>query len=289
MAKAKKNITDTTIITAACRERFLPTKSTWSKALDDRGILLAGLSQLGAGFSLGRRDKSYHSIMFCLDGDAVLTLPESTHALERGDCWIVPAHMPFRYSVDQYWDIAWFHISENDPFKYVLERDMRFLIDVEFNDLVLVMDRYAVESSATTRDARTVAYALGVLVGCYLDRLMFENAGSQQNVGIARRIAALWLQVKRDLAFRWTTENLASRVGLSPGYFRSLVKSSTGVSPMETVTGLRMEQAKTLLLHSDHKLAAIALLVGYDSPYSLSRAFKRVTGMWPRDFRKAVD
>ncbi|MDA0814705.1 MAG: AraC family transcriptional regulator, partial [Verrucomicrobia bacterium] len=46
-------------------------------------------------------------------------------------------------------------------------------------------------------------------------------------------------------------------------------------------------RTKEFLRRTEYSLEQIAKQVGYDSPFSLSRAFKRNAGISPRDFRKS--
>lgn len=51
------------------------------------------------------------------------------------------------------------------------------------------------------------------------------------------------------------------------------------------LTNLRINKAKELLKDSSEKIDNIAIAVGYNNIYSFSRAFKRITGTTPRQFR----
>ncbi len=52
---------------------------------------------------------------------------------------------------------------------------------------------------------------------------------------------------------------------------------------------MRKTLAEKELNNSDRKVAEIAAMVGYLDPTVFSRAFKRWTGMAPRDYRKQLD
>jgi AraC-like DNA-binding protein len=48
-----------------------------------------------------------------------------------------------------------------------------------------------------------------------------------------------------------------------------------------------MQKASTLLKKGDRKLVEVAESVGYDSDASFSKAFKRVLGVAPREYRRS--
>ncbi len=92
--------------------------------------------------------------------------------------------------------------------------------------------------------------------------------------------------LRNEPAKRWTVELLAKSVGVSRPVLARRFVESTGVSPLRSLTRLRMVLAAELLGVSDGGLAEIASLVGYDSEFAFSRAFRRHHGMPPGAFRR---
>lgn len=78
---------------------------------------------------------------------------------------------------------------------------------------------------------------------------------------------------------------IAEVINISPTYFASLFKSTTGNSPHQYVIQQRLERAKMLLSKTDLAISDIALQVGFSSQSHLTQLFKRFTGMTPRQVR----
>jgi AraC-like DNA-binding protein len=76
----------------------------------------------------------------------------------------------------------------------------------------------------------------------------------------------------------WTVESLAEAAGMSRSAFAARFKEVLGQTPLEYVTGWRMQKAIQLLEQRDKKLIDVARLVGYESDAAFSKAFKRVVG-----------
>ena len=76
----------------------------------------------------------------------------------------------------------------------------------------------------------------------------------------------------------WTVESLAEAAGMSRSAFAARFKELLGQTPLEYVTGWRMQKAIQLLEQRDKKLIDVARLVGYESDAAFSKAFKRVVG-----------
>lgn len=102
-----------------------------------------------------------------------------------------------------------------------------------------------------------------------------------------RRLSRLWQTVSFDLRVPWTVERLAGELHVSPGHLHRLTKEHHNATPMQCVTRQRMEYAAILLQSTDYPLYVIADRVGYQTPFALSRAFKRHNGQSPRQYRNS--
>jgi AraC-like DNA-binding protein len=89
----------------------------------------------------------------------------------------------------------------------------------------------------------------------------------------------------RDPARTWTIESLARNVGLSRSGLAERFTQFVGQPPMQYLTSWRMQLAANHLLGGTESIAAIANRVGYDSEAAFSRAFKKVVGTPPGQWR----
>jgi len=85
----------------------------------------------------------------------------------------------------------------------------------------------------------------------------------------------------------WTVESLAAAAGMSRSAFALRFKELLGQTPLEYVTDWRMQKAIQLLPQRDKKLIDIAQRVGYESDAAFSKAFKRIVGLTPGEYRRA--
>ncbi|HEV8246277.1 MAG TPA: AraC family transcriptional regulator [Polyangiaceae bacterium] len=81
-------------------------------------------------------------------------------------------------------------------------------------------------------------------------------------------------------------EKVSSMAGFAPSYFSHLFKEREGISFERYVLGLRVERAKQLLANSKLEIARVAELSGFNSAQYFCRAFGRVVGRTPREYRK---
>lgn len=83
-----------------------------------------------------------------------------------------------------------------------------------------------------------------------------------------------------------STKSLAEQVFLTTTYLSSLFSKETGMTISEYITRVRIEQSMMLLKDNQMKLAEIAQKVGYSDANYYTKAFKKVTGRTPSDYRE---
>jgi AraC family transcriptional activator of mtrCDE len=85
-----------------------------------------------------------------------------------------------------------------------------------------------------------------------------------------------------------TVESLCYAVGLSRSAFMARFTAVLGQSPMTVLRQLRMRHAAVLLSSNTLSIDQVAFNVGYSSRTSFSRAFRKMYGSDPSEFRAAV-
>ena len=81
-------------------------------------------------------------------------------------------------------------------------------------------------------------------------------------------------------------ENVAEHAGFSMDYFNRIFLAHTGFTVMAYVNYMRVKRAVELLRNTDKTVLDIALEVGYDSHEGFIKAFKKVYGVAPSEYRK---
>lgn len=79
---------------------------------------------------------------------------------------------------------------------------------------------------------------------------------------------------------------ISSVFGISEGYISTIFKEQDGINFADYVEQLRIEKACQLLTENQYKIADISDMVGYNSVQSFRRAFKRVLGTNPTEYRQ---
>ena len=89
-----------------------------------------------------------------------------------------------------------------------------------------------------------------------------------------------------NAARSWTLATLATEVGVSRTLLAERFKHFLGEPPMAYLTRWRMKLGARLLLTTNHSVAEIAAMSGYDSESAFNRAFKREFDIPPARYRR---
>ncbi|MFJ8936816.1 cupin domain-containing protein [Streptomyces sp. NPDC102365] len=110
-----------------------------------------------------------------------------------------------------------------------------------------------------------------------------------------------WLAAMRDPVVRdaltrvharpehpWTTDTLAAATSVSRATLSRRFRSALGQTPGAYVTQWRIDLASVRLRDTDEPVESISGAVGYGSPHAFSRAFRRVRGIAPGEYRSRL-
>lgn len=79
--------------------------------------------------------------------------------------------------------------------------------------------------------------------------------------------------------------NLAEIENYNATYYSDWFKQQTGVSPSMYLRSIRISRAKELLEDTNYTVMDIAVMVGYSSNSTFTRAFHSIVGMTPKEYR----
>ncbi len=136
----------------------------------------------------------------------------------------------------------------------------------------------------------------GVLAPMYLREIAYRLLRSEQRVWLlesaAREnhgnvITAAIAFMKQEMHHPLSVRDLAEAVSMSESGFAHMFKAATGVSPLQFLKQLRMEQARRLLLGGSN-VSEAADSVGYSSLSHFISEFKRYFGKSPKVYTQRL-
>jgi AraC family transcriptional regulator len=121
------------------------------------------------------------------------------------------------------------------------------------------------------------SYSLG------LERVLNMKEGTSEDY--RARMLRVLVHIQQNLDGPLPLEELASIALFSPFHFHRIFRGLIGESVKEHVRRLRLERAAHRLRHTGQQITEIALDAGYQSLESFTRAFHRMFGQSPTEFR----
>lgn len=93
--------------------------------------------------------------------------------------------------------------------------------------------------------------------------------------------------IEQKLYARLHIQEIAEFFEVSPRRIHQIFYDNTGSSPKQYISDLKMQKAKQLLTQTSVCVADIADVLGYNSPYHFSAAFKQAVGCAPQFYRRS--
>ena len=156
--------------------------------------------------------------------------------------------------------------------KWGAEVDLKKLEEFYFNTRVLTLTQYEALIRLLNTFAEHLAACSSVLV-----------LQSQQKDSPAMTRARSFIVEHADEEMSLAA--VAHVANMSATYFSQKFKEMTGINFVEYVARTRVEKARNLLLNPNRRVSEVAFAVGFQSLSQFNRAFKKVAGQSPRDYR----
>jgi len=135
-------------------------------------------------------------------------------------------------------------------------------------------------------------YAETLVVLLTFDLIRFASGTERRSAdgsGLsANQIRLVTDYMESHLNEKTTISELAKLVDLTRFHFIRSFKQSVGVPPHQFMIQRRVERAKEMLAERNNSIADVAVRSGFNSSIQLSRAFRRVVGVTPSEFRRSA-
>ncbi len=270
----------------------------------------------------GDREIYDHELIFCVDGNATMTLEGTDYAITRGDVFFLRPGLRNRMVVNEG---EFFHahcvhfdwVPMDESYNFTAEQvymappetaeDLAFLEklrrrpnadapDLNFSPLIRgtdydrllplfrgLYDSYRKFGNIVAANLRMRGLFLQILSELMYTRdARFATTERSHRVMVDKAIDYINVHYKEDLAIT----KLAEASGMSSKYFGVLFKRVTGRTVNEYVMQVRMTKAEELLLQTDASLDEIAKQVGVRDEFYVVKLFKRYKGITPGRYRR---
>jgi len=102
-----------------------------------------------------------------------------------------------------------------------------------------------------------------------------------------QQIAKVITWLKQNFSSGVSMDDLASKAHMSPSTFRQHFRAVAGMSPLQYLKNLRLQEARQQMMNEELDAGSAAVRVGYESASQFSREYSRLFGAPPhRDIRR---
>lgn len=214
---------------------------------------------------------------------------------ERGDITIIPAQVSnwAIWEKECHFILLQFHstIFEQYTSEWIPGSDIELIPSFSRSDPLIYVIGWALKTELETNGLEGSLY-IDSLTTTLVNHLL-RHYSTQQKIspltsqGLSKRQLKQVIEyVDQHLDQNLTLATLAAIAHMSPSYFSTLFKHSTGIAPHQYVIQYRINRAKQLLLQG-MSVAEVSLHLGFSHQSHLSRHFKRLVGVTPKAFLKS--
>jgi len=258
--------------------------------------------EYGLGYGEMQHFHNYLEIGICYNGSGRLLIEDKTYRYSGGMISIIPANIPHTTISDPgnickweylFIDIDEFikselktsRISSDEAIRIVDKRGLFFKED-EHPDISTTIHTIVEECRAEK------PFYKDILKG-YLATLVFEIIrmdGSKVSLDRPARQNNQYIKtavsyVKNHFSDDIKISEMASMCGLSESHFRKVFEESMNMKPNDYINSIRIMEACRLIKKEDISMEELGLKVGYQTPSTFNRNFRKITGKTPYQWK----
>lgn len=231
----------------------------------------------------------YCEIVFCEEGSMELTIDKETLTMGPGDFAVISPFRIHAFHTPEYvrrWICVF---SDNFIPKFVSQDEIistskNCIFHADEKTLAFLKDSLPDNHEELVEMSETEMRMLSVIISCifeeYLRKVKIEPAHS--NKALLKILLYIRQHYREDL----TLSTIGNALGYNPKYVSNCISYINNYNLPLLVNSLRIDYAKELLISTDAKIIDIGAECGFNNEKSFYNAFKAITNMTPREYRR---
>lgn len=254
------------------------------------------------------KSQHFHNLLeigFCHYGDGDLVLEDDYYRFSAGMLSCIPANFLHVTRSDQgvpaFWEYLYIdpeavlHSLGNQNIQEIRDlleaiNQRTFFIKVEENPLLFTLVRNIFEEMQQKQEfykntVNGLVYAL-----------LFAIARHNGKKNLANNVKTSGLQLEKAIAYvemnyqsNFKISDLAAECHMSETHFRRIFQEKMNMTPIEYVNFVRVKKACELIDKTDISMEEVAEKVGFITPSTFNRNFRKIIGTSPYQWKKRPD
>lgn len=253
-------------------------------------VCFCGYARCEPLHSYGPAMRSHYLLHYIVDGKGTYQTGERKFQLEAGEGFLIEPNSLVYYQADgkEPWSYLWIGFSGKRAEEYLEDlglnsRQLTFRSQKGQELKRLVLEMMGCSDGSVTSRFRQQSLLYGffsILSENAVDRGRSEP--SKENFYMERAVTFIRNRYSSNIK----VADIASHLCVDRSYLYKLFKNTLDMSPQEFLTEVRLSRAKELLSATKLSVEQVALSCGYRDTLVFSKAFKRSTGMAPKEYRR---
>jgi AraC-like DNA-binding protein len=223
-----------------------------------------------------------HQLLYAFEGVAEVESDGSHHVLPPQQAAWIPAGLPHQTTLRRVRTVAVFF----EPSMFVGHDDRVRVLSAAapVREMIVYAARWRIDRPMSDPTADAFFTALALLTAEWLDTAETALRLPTSTVPV---VAAVMRHTQEHLA-EVDERAVCAAVGISERSLRRTFRAETGTSWSEYRTTSRVLRAMAVLAEHDRSILDTATSVGFESLSGFDRAFRRLTGERPVDYRRRI-
>lgn len=228
--------------------------------------------------------------LYCVHGEGNVTCDTANIHMNKGDTVIINARQLHAVSSDS--DVKYHCLIIDKSFfkdNGIDVEDLTFkqhICDIKTGAYVERISEFFTFDKSLFSVAETRLAVLDFIV--YICK-NFSVQSKNESKKISKSHAAVLDAVEfinTNFTQKLTLEELSAKAGFSKYHFTRIFKENTGFTVIEHINAIRCENARHLLRETQKPISEICFECGFDSPSYFAKAFSKLFGLLPSEYRK---
>ncbi len=237
---------------------------------------------------------SFCELFYITDGEGYFSINNTRYSVKKHNFIIVNPHLTHTESTKENQTFSYivlgienllfeFNKNNNEPDQYILD------LSDSFSEIKSVMSLMVEESRQQKANYQEILRHYLKILLLKIERITNHKLHSTPSMPVKSDCQYIKEYIAENYAQQITLDSLAKLMHRSRFYVSRTFSDTFGTSPMHYLSEIRIIAAKNLLTTSDFSIQQIAGMTGFSSAIYFSQAFKKSTGISPKDFRIQVN
>lgn len=275
---------DHACIPEECRDQHLPMVPFFARPFRRQSIRGVGIHEVVKPYEIQRVKAPWHLAIFTEKGQAQYSCRNRSGVILENTVWIGPADTPYQYAALEDWHFISVAMIKSDDRIHLEQSNFYKSLTQDIVHLKNSVEAYLSESTHCQSGESPAANSLAEYISLFIKREL-EPEEKYETSRNTLNMHKVWEVVNSSPGAPWSVQDLADEMNMSIRQFQRMMKKTYNMTAERMLTRIRMQGARELLVSTDMTLDDIGSVVGYQSVYSFSKAFKNFFEVSPGAYR----